>query len=79
MGFTSLQVSIFYLFHYIKTYFLINVIPVASMINTTIASDVYTGAEPVEILNITGASSISSSVITLLFGVESTSGVFESF
>ena len=64
---------------YYKTYFLINIIPVESIINTVIVNPIYVGAIPVDITNITGASSISSSLSFLLFGVESISGVLLSF
>ena len=60
------------LYNYI-TYFLINIIPPAIVINTVNPNAKYTLASPVEIDNNTGASSISSSPGTLLSGVESIS------
>ena len=72
------QEFIFYLFNY-KTYFLIKIIPVARIASTVVVKARYVGAVPVEISNITGASSISSSPGTLLFGVESISGELLSF
>ena len=57
------------------TYFLINITPVAIIINIDIVKTIYCPVTPVCNDKITGASSWSSSPSTLLFGVESISGV----
>ena len=61
------------LFYY-NTNFFIRTTPPAIVINTVTPSIINTFSLPVEIDNITGASSISSSPSFLLFGVESLSG-----
>ena len=59
---------------YYNTNFLINTIPLANVTNTAKFKVIYNLARPVAIAKRTGASSISSSPGTLLFGVESLSG-----
>ena len=55
-----------------------NTIPNETIAIAAIATPVYTIGSPVLTVKITGASSISSSPGTLLFGVESISGVPQS-